>query len=300
MPSRLPYPPLLAAALTLLAAACSSERGTPAPEVGPPEGTLETFAELTGGSEGIAFAGDVLYAALTGRGLVRVQTDGTVEEFVEIPSPVGVSPGPGGKVLVCGKSEDTGEGVIWSVSAAGERSVLVRGATEPLALTNFVVVAPDGRLVFSDSGGDRVYVAESDGSSPRAAVTTVDYPNGLAFSEDGKTLYIASWSTETVYAASYDGGALGEPRAHVTGFKSVDGLVALRGGDLVLVTSGDGVLRVAPDGTARTLAPSSLLQVPANGALGTGEYGKRWLYVTNLLGRSIARVAVDGEGVPLR
>lgn len=281
-------------------AACSDDQREPTPTPTPPEGTLETFAELSGGSEGIAFSGNVLYAALTGRGLVRVKDDGAVEDFVELPAPVGATPATGGKLLVCGKSEDTGEGVVWSVSAAGERAVLVRGGAEPLAVANFVAVAPDGRLVVSDSAGDRLYVAEPDGSSPRVEETGIDYPNGLAFSEDGATLYVASWSTDTVYALPYADGALGEPRAHVTGFSSVDGLVAMRGGDLVLVTSGDGVLRVSPTGESRVLAPATDLQVPANGALGTGAYGRHWLYVTNLLGRSIVRIAVEGEGVPLR
>ncbi|MBI2394796.1 MAG: SMP-30/gluconolactonase/LRE family protein [Deltaproteobacteria bacterium] len=303
--------------LVVLLIACSSSSDPAAPsEAGvdaavdapPPQvGDVESFAEIEATSEGIAFGtrdgAPVLYVG-AGDKILRVRPDGTFEKWVDVPGVLGIAARADGEMIACGKGEgDVGKsdmpGVLWRIDKAGNKSVLVGpSATTSFKLTNFVAIAPDDSLVFSDSAGNKLYRANADGTGVALVTDAIVYPNGLAFSRDGKTLYVASWSGKKVWslARKADGG-YEAPAVAIDGVENVDGLAVGASGDLYLVCSGLGVLR-AREGKTTVVAPGSKFKLPANGAFGVGAFGD-WLYVSNLIGFEVKRVWVGEAGAPL-
>ncbi len=298
-----------AALATITAISCSStatSAGGDAPDAGPPaKGTVETFVEMTTNSEGIAIAAGAeprLY--FTGGNAVWSATaTGTLAKVADVPSPLGVAVRADGDLVVCGKAEgDAGEspGVLYRVTPAGARSVLV--GPGGFKLTNFVAIAKGGALVFTDSAGNKVYRAAADGTGVALITDAIQYPNGLAFSPDGATLYVASWSTKKLYAIALAADGTARARAaevYFEGVENVDGLVVESDGAILLVASGEGLVRVGTDRKALPVAPGSSFNLAANAAFGVGPYGQGWLYVTNLLGRHLSRVYVGTSGAPL-
>jgi sugar lactone lactonase YvrE len=208
-----------------------------------------------------------------------------------------------GDLVVCGKVEgDGGEmpGVLWRVTRTGEKSILVGPGAIAFKLTNFVAVAPDDSLVFSDSGAHRLYRANGDGSGVELVTDAISYPNGLTFSADGKTLYVASWNGKKVWALPFGtDGKYGAPEAFSTDLDNVDGLATYANGDLLYIASADGLVRYGLDKTKSTLVPAATFGLPANGAFGAGAYGEGWVYVTNLIGNKLWRAFVGEKGAPL-
>lgn len=277
----------------------SGGQSTPLP------GDVETFAEFDSGSEGLAFGltpgGDpILYVGLNSTDRIVTVTDqGQVSEFASVKSPLGMALTKDGDLLVCGQDDSTGtaEGVIWKVTPSGDTSVFIRGDLEPFETTNFVAIAPDDKIVFSDSKAERVYLTDSAGQNLAILSSDIRYPNGMAFSADGTQLFVASWNAESVWSIPRDPkiGNYGPGSEFLTGVKSVDGVITMEAGDLVLITSGDGVVRADTSGS-RVLAPGAEFNVAANGAFGVGSYGSEWLYVTNLFGKKVSRVLfADGD-----
>lgn len=267
----------------------------------------ETFAEIGASTEGLAIgrtpAGDsIMYVGARDGRVVRVAPDGVVSDFAEVNAPVGIAVRATGEVLVCG--EDATGSVLFELDPmTGAKTVLV--ATGPgavaLGLCNYVAVAPDDSLVFSDSADDKLYRTAADGSGITLITDAIQYPNGLAFSPDGATLYVASWSGSAVFALSFDRatGAYGAPTMVVTDISSVDGLVALSDGELLMVTSSSGLQRIAPSGAPEVLYGPRLFMLPANGVTGDSAFGVNQLYLTSLSRTTIERVSIDTAGVPL-
>jgi sugar lactone lactonase YvrE len=258
--------------------------------------TVEVFANVGATTEGIAIGRTldgvpVLYVGTLDDRIVRIAPDGVVGDFVHIDGPLGIAIRDDGVLVVCAKQPDAMGGApgIFEVTADGVVSTLV--ATGPggvdFGLTNFVAIAPDGSLVFSDSMGNRLFRADADGSNVALVTDTITYPNGLAFSPDGTTLFVASWDTTTLHALSFDAatGAYGAPTAAIENVAHVDGIVTTSTGSLVLVTSSMGVLTVDPE--APTAAPIELastraIALPANGTFGDSAFGVNELYLTSL------------------
>lgn len=302
----------VAALLSFLTLAGCSSASTEAPDLAtadlapaPPQvGDFELVATLPARTEGIAFGKDaagatVLYVGAA-NALFRVRLSGAVEKVADVPSPVGIAVRADGDILVCGKGDVNGKrtAVIWRVTPAGAASILVGGSGAPeFKLTNFVAVAPDNRLVFSDSDADKLYMAEADGSNVKLVTDKISYTNGLAFSVDGQSLLVASWDSRTVYQLARTKDGYGAPAPFSTEVAFVDGIATLASGAYAFVTL-DGVFRVAPDKSQRLLAkvPNT---VPANGASGRGEYGETWMYLSNLLGGDVYRIYVGETGAPL-
>jgi gluconolactonase len=293
-------------AVCLLLLGCSSSTSAPAAEdaavdsAPPTFGDVETYVEVDGSSEGIAFGKDgALYVGVSGA-LTRVAADRTVTKIVDVPGLLGFALRADGDFVACGKGEgDAGKaaepGVIWRVKTDGTKSVLVGpSADHTWKQPNFVVVAKDDSIVWSDSGKNEVWSAKSDGSSPTKITDAIVYPNGMAFSPDGDTLYVASWSGKKVLSlARKSDGTYDAPVTAVEGVENVDGISVAESGDLFLVCSGLGVVKAA-GGKTSVVAPGENFKLSANGA-----FGEQWLYVTNLIGTSVSRVFVGVNGAPL-
>lgn len=258
-------------------------------------------------AEGIALGSTsegepVLYVSTRDDRIVRVRPDGTTEDFLTVDDPLGIAVQADGDLVVCARAE--GAPRLLRVTRDGTVSTLVANAPDgsSFGLTNFVAVAPDDSVVFTDSMADRVYRADADGSGLAQITDAIPYPNGLAFSTDGSALYVASWSGDTVYALPFDRDAstYGTPTPALTGVTNVDGIVTTSTGELVLVTSSLGVLLATPGSETReTLASSRSIVLPANGVFGDEAFGRSSLFVAALGEMQVFRVRTELEGAPL-
>ncbi|HWB76257.1 MAG TPA: hypothetical protein VG755_14905 [Nannocystaceae bacterium] len=282
------------------AAADSSSTGEAPPAIG----TVETFAALGGANEGLAF-GDgpdgepTLYVGLNeAHQIVRIAPDGTVTMHVEVPGPLGMAKTRDGDLVVCGleSTDADAPGAIWRVTPAGDASLLVQSADPLLELTNYVAIAPDDTIAFSDSAGNVLYRADADGSNLAVVTDTLTYPNGLAFA-DGK-LYVASYDSSSMYALDYADGVYGAPVLVSDAIMTLDGIAIASDASFYLTTTLGGVQRFAMD-ELTTIADAMEFQVSANGAFAAEGYGDGWLYVTNLFGDDVRRVYVGIGGMPL-
>ena len=152
---------------------------------------------------------------------------------------------------------------------------------------NDVVVKKDGTVWFTDphyglpagqpkeQAVNRVYRLDPDSGKVTAVSTLFEMPNGLAFSPDEKTLYIAdSGKPQRVGAFPVQpDNTLGEPKFWLTG--GADGIRTDEQGNLY-TTAADGVRIYNPEG--RQLALIKLPEQPANCTFGGKDY--RTLFIT--------------------
>lgn len=194
------------------------------------------------------------------RSVVRERADGTLEtiadafEGARLNSPNDAALGP--------------DGAIWF--------------TDPV----FGIRQPDeGIMAEPEQAAQRVYRIDPASGEVQARVDTMDQPNGLVFSPDGRTLYVAESGVGPnpeaaggirAFAVEADGRTLGpgrdflEPSAGL-----VDGLAVDREGR-VFAAMNEGVGVFAPDG--RRLGLIATPRPCANMAFG-GEDGRR-LFLT--------------------
>lgn len=250
---------------------------------------VEAFADLGASSEGIALGraadgSSRLFVATRDDRIVAVAPDGTVADVASLRAPVGIAVRSTGEIVACASSAD-GRSGLFEVTLDGTVTELTTsGPDGPYMLANFVAVAPDGSLVFSDSAADRLYRADADGANVALVSDAIDYANGLAFSEDASRLFVASWITTTLYEVPYDGTTFGAPAPLIEGILNVDGIVRM-GPELVLITSNRGGLIVDPRTPAaepRTLFSRTDVLVPANAVFGDATFGTSELFVTSL------------------
>lgn len=178
------------------------------------------------------------------------------------------------------------------------------GVSEPIATglgdPNFVVTTPwDTILVSADTGGTpTIYEVTWDGDVS-TWVDGVPTPNGMVFSLDNQTLYVASTFQEKGLwrvPVSEDGQA-GTPEKWVSwdevGFPDGVAIDSLRNVYIAVNVPANQVAQVAPDGTVTVMGVG--VTGAASLAFGQGEFDPCSLYVTNLIGTQMWRV---GIGIP--
>lgn len=150
---------------------------------------------------------------------------------------------------------------------------------------NDIVVGRDGAIWFTDPtygiateyeggrtegeiGSHNVYRVGADG--PEAMITDLVQPNGLAFSPDGGTLYVADSGSTPSRIMAYRMGADGRPAGgrllHAAKQGIYDGFRVDRLGNLWIAAQ-EGVVCLAPDGTllGRILLPEVVGNVEFGG-----------------------------------
>ncbi len=147
-----------------------------------------------------------LYVADAGTGAIcRIDDSGEVTEFVSTSGrPNGLAFGPDGDLFVA----DSGRREILRVTPSGELTVFAaeydgQGFTGP----NDLAFGPSGNLFFTDPGRkpppdpsiSPVYRATPDGEVHPFALDLA-YPNGVAFSPDGKELYVSEMRANRLLA----------------------------------------------------------------------------------------------------
>ena len=195
----------------------------------------------------------------------------------------GMTLGRDGRLIVC---EQIGGAIAAVDRTTGERELLVEGFNSP----NDVVVKRDGTIWFTDPSygwlqgfrprpllRDAVWRYDPQTGSAIAVANSFDKPNGLCFSPDERTLYVAD-NGEPHHLKAFDvldGGRLDRERViHVSSPEHPDGLKADSAGRLYATFAG-GVEILGPDGS-----PIGAIELP--GAVNFCFGGPEWdvLFIT--------------------
>ncbi len=191
------------------------------------------------------------------RGRIDVSGGLSLVGDYQVPGTVGaIAPvdGDEGWLLAAGRdffhlSPDGSLSLLAQVAPAGTR--MNDGACDPQGRFWAGTLADDFR-----SGGGSLYRLEGDGRI-EVLLDDLTISNGLGWSPDGTTMYLADSGPRVVHAFSFDadGGTISDGRVLVTVSAEVgapDGLTVDADGDLwVAIYGGGRVQRYAPDGVLR-------------------------------------------------
>ncbi len=238
--------------------------------------TIEKIADGLVFTEGpVWIDGGLLFSDVPGDKLYRWTEKDGLETFRKPSRQAnGNTLDPRGRLVTC---RHDARDVIRTESDGSITVIVDSHAGGKLNSPNDVVVQADGTLWFTDppyglkkrpkeQSFNAVYRLDPDTSEPVAAVTNLSYPNGLAFSPDGKFLYVAEsdWKIKPNFVMRYAVNAdktlsVGERFAEVeTG--AADGLRVDEQGR-IFCTSGLGIEVFDPSGTRldviRTPKPAS-------------------------------------------
>jgi gluconolactonase len=164
----------------------------------------------------------------------------------------------------------------------------------------------EGRLWFTDPAGEaighhrlpgRLWCWDPGATAPELAMDGLWYPNGLGFSPDGSTLYIAETSTQRILRVPVNGVGVGEAEVHLQMQDGhPDGLtVDASGSVLVATTTGDAVLRVSPSGAITENWGTGPGSFPTNLCLGGTHLDT--MFVTLAGGGRVVAWRVDFPGL---
>lgn len=214
-----------------------------------------------------------------------------------------------GRLVVC----EHGNRRVTRLEPDGRVTVLAdRFEGRRLNSPNDLVHAPDGSLWFTDppfglpgfhddpareQPAFGVYRLGPDGTIARASAE-LRGPNGIGFSPDGRTLYVANWDEHRKIVMRWDvraDGSLENGRTFfdmtaAPGEEALDGLKVDRRGNLYVSGPG-GVWILSPRG--RHLGTLVLPELPANFAWGDDD--GRTLYMTARTGLYRVRLGVPGS-----
>lgn len=290
---------MLASACLLTIAGCSSDNGpTRSCATDIAVGEVQPFGDpVATRSEGITFdaAGTLFVSAIVNDGddqLLQFSPDGTFAVVAESESILGLASDSTG---ILGAAIGTGE-LLLIDPATGVSTAIANDLGAP----NFVVTTPWGTTLVSDdsTGTDTIREVTLDGDVSVWA-QGVPTPNGMVFSLDNRTLYVA---------ATFEGvglwrvpvseqGEAGTPEQWVSfGASSTPDGVAIdsEGNVYVALNIDDEIAQVRPDGTVTIIVEG--VSKPASLTFGQGEYDPCSLYVTNLFGAQVWRVGIGVLG----
>lgn len=260
----------------------------------------EDFADVGAPQTGMAFAGDALFVSIAANDEIqRIDSSGNAASFATVPAPRGLAAAADGSLLACGM-DSNGEGAIWSISTSGMASVFT-DAQGTLKVPNAIAVAPDDRVVFSDSGSGTIYRVDSDGSNLSIVTASIPSPSALAFSSDGTELYVASAGTGTLYSVPRS-AAIGNfgPEKQLGSIAEEVGAIALTSDDeLVLAARSAGVLHLDSSYAQTVLVSGSDLGEPGPAAFGVGAFSDSNFYLGDVTGTKVQRVPLEEMGVAL-
>jgi DNA-binding beta-propeller fold protein YncE len=267
------------------------------------------------GAEGIAFNGEGRLFVTADDALWEIRRGGEVRKVTGLHSAVGLAPvgkrdllvadfGPKNAV-VHGANTD---GLVLRVTPEGAKTVVASGIADP----NFVLRRADGSLLVSDDFTRDIWEVEAKTGRVRLFSDAVESPNGLALSEDGRTLYVAQIFRNFRHGVRpiecddrvwriplREGRAAGAASVVFStgGVGCNDGLALDEEGRLYVAANREGrIWRVNPkDGSSVLIAE----QAAASIAFGAGEFDRRAIYVTELRGGRVLKIHVGAKGARL-
>ncbi len=216
----------------------------------------------------------------------QIRGDGSLVPVTtyRLPWPVGVvAPvkGEGGWLLGAGRGivhlQPDGTYRVVHTEVAPPRSRMNDGGCDPHGRFWVGAVADDHRR-----GGGSLYRLSRDGQVDQV-LDDLAIPNGIVWTEDGTTMYLADGGVGVVYAFTFSAadGSLSDQREHISVPPDIgvpDGMTIDASGDLwVAIWGGGRVHRYAPDGTLRDVVPIPAQQTTCCAFAGAAQ---NLLYVT--------------------
>jgi gluconolactonase len=245
-------------------------------------------------TEGITFdsEGNLFVSAIATEAddqLLSIAADGSSTLVTESPSILGLASDARG---ILAAAIETGE-LLLIDPMDGSIDVIA----EDLGAPNFVTTTPWGTILVSDDsqGEDTIDEVTWDGEVS-TWVEGVPTPNGMVFSLDGRTLYVASTFQEPGLwrVPVSESGQAGTPQKWVAfDLTTPDGVaIDSEGNVYVALNVTNEIAKVDPDGNASILAEG--VDWAASLAFGQGDFDPCSLYVTSLFDTQLFRV---GTGV---
>ncbi|MBN1543623.1 SMP-30/gluconolactonase/LRE family protein [candidate division KSB1 bacterium] len=215
----------------------------------------------------------------------------------------GLTVGRDGSVYAC----DFGLGAVLRLTAEGKSEIYAAGYQgQPFRRPNDLAFDPQGHLYFTDPhtyGSENpdgiVYRVSRADQNVQPVATGLDFPNGLAFSADGKRLYVCESGRERIvfFDVTAD-GALENRHVFVElPGGDPDGINFDVNGNLYVAHFGGGaVIVIAPDGTILRRIPTPGKK-PSNVEFGGRE--RKTLFLTEDETNAVYSLAVHAAGLPL-
>jgi len=229
--------------------------------------------------------------------IYRVTQDGQVSEFVNTAGvPTGSKFHKNGHLFVA----DGAMGILDIAPDGTMRVVATEYNGQKFRGPNDLVFRPNGDVYFTDpkgSGADHpignVYIVRGDGTVELFA-GGFQFPNGIVFSDDGETLYLAETIPRRIWAFQLDEKGHEKSRrvfAQLEGGLGPDGMVFGQDGNLYAAHFGKGVVAVInPDGVV-------IAELPAGGMKPTNvAFWETSLYVTDVDKSQVTRLDIGVRG----
>ena len=229
--------------------------------------------------------------------IYRVTQDGQVSEFVNTGGiPTGSKFYKNGHLFVT----DGDKGILDIAPDGAIRVVATKYKRRKFRGPNDLVFRPNGDIYFTDPKGSdpdnpigNVYIVRRDGTVELFA-GGFQFPNGIVFSGDGETLYLAETFPKRVWAFELDEKGHEKSRrvfAQLEGGLGPDGMAFGQDGNLYAAHFGKGVLAVInPDGVVIAELPAGGMN-PTNVAFWNGS-----LYVTDVEKSQVTRLDIGVRG----
>lgn len=225
--------------------------------------------------------------------LLEISADGSNESVAEAESLLGLESEPAG-ILAAGIR--TGN-LLLIDPADGSNVEVAMDLGEP----NFVVNTPWGTTLVSDDRPDVGSILEVDADGNVTVWSDeVPTPNGMVFSLDGSTLYVAATFQEAgLWRIPVSGVTAGTAEKWVAYETSApDGLaIDSEGNVYVALNTAGQIAKVDADGSSTTLADDLRGVGPASIAFGQGDFDPCSLYVTSLFTTQMYRIGAGVLGV---
>jgi len=256
-------------------------------------GEVTVVADGLDGTEGIAFSPDGRLFVSEDTRVIEVFDDGSTAEIAAFPHAIGLA--WWGEALMVA-SFDTGEGVGGVFSLDVDTGVSSIFATD-IDQANFLTVTPWDTLLVSDDFDVRIFEVSSEGDVS-VWLDNVQSPNGMAFSPDGSTLYVASTFglPAPIWEVPIDGQAAGTPVSlfEYDVSEVPDGLAMSAAGNPLVALNIGGHIDEVSAGSATVVGDD--LDTPASLAFGEGEWDPCSVYATSLFGDAVYRITAGQLG----
>lgn len=271
------------------------------------------FIDAFQGAEGIGFSAEGKLFIAANKAVWLAGPDGSVTKLATTDSNLGIHRIGDRDILMAdfGPTVALGEapandGVIWRISPDGTKTEFARGIADP----NAILVLDDGKILVSDDFTPYIYEVTRNGDVSIWS-DAIPFPNGMALSSDGNTLYVAQIFTtietrpvgfaDAIWAMPIaDGKPAGEAKVVVRtgGIGGVDGLAADEHGRIYIAANQDGrIWRFDPSSGELTLVAENMPHV-ASLVFGEGDFDHESIYATSTFkgGGKIWRIPVGVKG----
>ncbi len=274
-----------------------------------PIADLVSVAEGVDHAEGICLTPDgSLYVSGEKGQVYRIDDDGSATEIASTGGwTLGLAADGAGRIVAC---DPVRREVLRLDPADGSWTALSRGPEgAPFITPNWGAYGPDGSFYVSDSGtwkgrDGRLCVIRPDGSTTLFSGESVDFPNGLAVSPDGKELWVVESTPGRLVRFAIKGDGTAGPREVVAELPGTvpDGIAFATDGSAVIACyRPDIVFRWRPDGPPELLAADpegTAIAAPTNAAFFGPDLA--FIAVPNIGRWHVTTFQVDGlRGAPL-